>query len=125
MPEYTAPEPQFMENNKYGYRVNIGNPYIYGLYVRYRKKHGIPLQFPMSDAERLDFERLVIPHLEKRFRCQAPPPNIPPRIAINIPLELLKKIYSYNRITALDIKPNSEAVDGEADSTDTEEDIKK
>ena len=29
MPEYTAPEPPFMENNKYGYRVNIGNPYRY------------------------------------------------------------------------------------------------
>lgn len=120
MPEYTAPEPQFMENNKYGYRVNIGNPYIYGLYVRYRKKHGIPLQFPMSDAERLDFERLVIPHLEKRFRCQAPLPNIPTRIASNIPLELLMKIYRHKRITALDIKPPAEA-----ESTDTEEDIKK
>ena len=61
------------------------------------------MHFPPSDAERLDFERLVIPHLEKRFRRQAPPPNIPPRIASNIPLELLKKIYSYNRTTALDI----------------------
>lgn len=125
MPEYTAPEPPFMANNKYGYRVNISNPYIANLYVRYRQKHGIALHFPPSDAERLDFERLVIPHLEKRFRRQAPPPNIPPRIASNIPLELLKKIYSYNRITALDIKPNSEAEDGEAESTDTEEDIKK
>ena len=28
MPEYTAPEPPFMANNKYGYRVNISNPYI-------------------------------------------------------------------------------------------------
>lgn len=119
MPEYTAPEPPFMEN-KYGYRVNIGNPYIYGLYVRYRKKHGIPLQFPMSDAERLDFERLVIPHLEKRFRCQAPPPNIPPRIASNIPMDLLKAIYGSDRITALDIKPPAEA-----ESSGTEEDIKK
>ena len=117
MPEYTAPEPPFMENNKYGYRVNIGNPYIYGLYVRYRKKHGIPLQFPMSDAERLDFECLVIPHLEKRFRCQAPPPNIPTRIASNIPLELLKKIYSYNRTTALDIKPPVEGESGTEEST--------
>lgn len=117
MPEYTAPEPPFMANNKYGYRVNIGNPYIYGLYVRYRKKHGIPLQFPMSDAERLDFERLVIPHLEKRFRCQAPPPNIPTRIASNIPLELLMKIYRYKRITALDIKPPAEGESGTEKST--------
>lgn len=125
MPEYTAPEPPFMENNKYGYRVNIGNPYIYGLYVQYKKKHDIPLHFPPSDAQRLDFERLKIPHLEKRFRCQAPPPNIPPRIASNIPMDLLKAIYGSDRITALDIKPNSEAEDGEAESTDTEEDIKK
>lgn len=119
MPEYTVPEPPFMEN-KYGYRVNIGNPYIYGLLVRYRKKHNIPEQFPMSDAERLDFERIVIPHLEKRFGVKAPPPNIPPRIASNIPLELLMKIYRDKRITALDIKPPAEA-----ESTDTEEDIKK
>ena len=117
MPEYTAPEPPFMENNKYGYRVNIGNPYIYGLYVRYRKKHGIPMQFPMSDAERLDFERLVIPHLEKRFRCQAPPPNIPTRIASNISLELLMKIYRYNKITAMDIKPPAEGESGTEEST--------
>lgn len=79
----------------------------------------------MSDAERLDFERLVIPHLEKRFGVKAPPPNIPPRIASRIPMDLLKAIYGHDKITALDIKPNSEAEDGEAESTDTEEDIKK
>lgn len=118
--EYTAPEPPFMENNKYGYRVNIGNPYIYGLYVQYKKKHDIPLHFPPSDAQRLDFERLVIPHLEKRFGVKAPPP----RIASNIPLELLKKIYSYNRITALDIKPPAEA-EGDEGESGTEESTKK
>ena len=118
--EYTAPEPPFMENNKYGYRVNILNPYIAHIYDQYKEKHDIPLHFPPSDAQRLDFERLVIPHLEKRFRCQAPPPNIPPRIASNIPMDLLKAIYGSDRITALDIKPPAEA-----DSTDTEEDIKK
>ena len=120
MPEYTAPEPPFMEDNKYGYRVNILNPYIANLYVRYRQKHSIPLHFPPDDAQRLDFERIVIPHLEKRFGVKAPPPNIPPRIASNVPLELLMKIYRYKRITALDIKPPAEA-----ESTDTEEDIKK
>lgn len=123
--EYTATEPPFMENNKYGYRVNILNPYIARIYDQYKEKHDIPLHFPPSDAQRLDFERIMIPHFEKHFGVKAPPPNIPPRIASNIPFDLLKKIYSYNRITALDIKPNSEAVDGEADSTDTEEDIKK
>lgn len=123
--EYTAPEQPFMENNKYGYRVNILNPYIARIYDQYKEKHDIPLHFPPSDAQRLDFERIMIPHFEKHFGVKAPPPNIPPRIASNIPFDLLKEIYGCDRITTLDIKPNSEAEDGEAENTDTEEDIKK
>lgn len=101
----------------YGFRVNISNPYIYGLYVRYKKKHSIPLHYPPEDAQRLEFELAVIPYLEKRFGVKAPPPNIPTRIASNIPLELLKKIYSYNRTTALDIKPPVEGESGTEEST--------
>lgn len=105
-PDLTRP---FTEDSPYGYRVNVLNPYVQGLFNRFRVKHGIPLHYPPSDEERLTFELQVIPHLEKRFRCKAPPPNIPRRIAERIPIELLKALYGYTGITALDIKPQAEA----------------
>ena len=82
-PDLTLP---FMTDNPYGYRVNVLNPYVQELFTRFRKKHGIPLHYPPSDEERLAFELQIIPHLEKRFRCKAPPPNIPRRIAERIPI---------------------------------------
>lgn len=105
-PDLTLP---FMTDSPYGYRVNVLNPYVQGLFNRFRKKHGIPLHYPPSDEARLTFELQVIPHLEKRFRCKAPPVSIPRRIAERIPIELLKALYGYTGVTALDIKPKAQA----------------
>ena len=121
-PEQPTREQPFMAS-AYGFRVNISNPYIYGLYVRYKKKHSIPLHYPPEDAQRLEFELAVIPYLEKRFGVKAPPPNIPTRIASRIPMELIKAIYGYDRLTALDIKTQTE--EAEAESNNTEESTKK
>lgn len=56
----------FNENNPYGYRLNINHPKIHELYQRYKAWKGIPNQFPLSDAERLEFESIVISKLEER-----------------------------------------------------------
>lgn len=56
----------FTENNPYGYRLNINHPKIHELYLRYKAWKGIPRQFPLSDAERLEFESIVISKLEER-----------------------------------------------------------
>ncbi len=36
--------------------LNIANPFIYSLYKEYCHEHRLPLQYPISDAERIDFE---------------------------------------------------------------------
>lgn len=77
----------------YGYRVNILNPYIGSLYRRFIEKNNIPPWRPLSDEERFEFELAVIPHLEKKFKCKAPPPDIPPTIRERLPLDLLRRIY--------------------------------
>ena len=81
------------DRRSYGYRVNILHPYIYPIYQRFRKKNNIPSWCPLSDDERFEFELAVIPHLEKKFRCKAPPPNTSPRVLENLPLELIVRIY--------------------------------
>lgn len=79
--------------NPYGYRVNIRNPYINGLYRQWRKDNEIPAGMPMTDAQRFEFELAVIPHLEKKFRSKAPAPNISRRVRERLSVELLKRIY--------------------------------
>lgn len=79
--------------NPYGYRVNIQNPYINSLYKRYQKVKRIPVWCPLSHEERMEFELEVIPHLEKRFRCKAPAPDIPPRVRDRLSVQTLKRIY--------------------------------
>ncbi len=86
------------DRRSYGYRVSILHPYIYPIYQRFRKKNNIPTWCPLSDDERLEFELAVIPHLEKKFKCKAPPPNISPRVLENLPLELLRRIYPQEEI---------------------------
>lgn len=79
--------------NPYGYRVNIRNPYVHTLWVRYHEKHELPMHYPISDAERFEFELAVIPHLEKKFRSKAPAPYVPTKIRERLSVELLKRIY--------------------------------
>lgn len=84
--------------NAYGYRVNISHKDIYPLYQRFRKKHNMPCWYAMGDDERLEFELAVIPHLEKKFKCKAPPPDIPQCIRERLSLELLRRIYPQEEI---------------------------
>lgn len=79
--------------NPYGYRVNIRNPYVHTLWVRYHEKHDLPMHYPISDAERFEFELAVIPHLEKKFGVKAPAPYVPPKTRERLSVELLKRIY--------------------------------
>ena len=44
----------------YGYRVDISQPKIKELYFRYKKWKGIPDWCPLSDSERLEFERYLL-----------------------------------------------------------------
>lgn len=54
-----------MPPNKYGYRVNIAHPAVAPLYERFRRWKGIPRNFPMSDAERLEFESYILEKVKK------------------------------------------------------------
>lgn len=49
----------FMSENKYGYCVNILDDRIRPRYEQFKKEKGIPLHFPCSDAERLEFEAKI------------------------------------------------------------------
>lgn len=55
-----------MPPNKYGYRVNIVHPAVAPLYERFRRWKGIPRNFPLSDAERLEFESYILEKVEKK-----------------------------------------------------------
>lgn len=52
--------------NKYGYQLDLKDPLVKKLYGRYKDKHHIPHWYPLSDAERLDFESQVIGWWERR-----------------------------------------------------------
>lgn len=47
-------------NNPYGYRVDITKKEHRELYERYKKWKNIPRWCPLSDFERLEFERYVL-----------------------------------------------------------------
>ena len=49
-----------MNNNPYGYRVDISKAKNRELYERYKKWKGIPRWSPLSDWEREEFERYVL-----------------------------------------------------------------
>ncbi|MCH5352967.1 MAG: hypothetical protein J1E06_05840 [Acutalibacter sp.] len=55
--------------NKYGYRVNITHPEILPLWKRFYRWKGIPIHFPMSDADRFEFESYIFKMLEKRKKA--------------------------------------------------------
>lgn len=95
-------EPEPWREFYYGFRVNIRNPYVHTLYERYRKKKGIPCQFPMSDEARFEFEIAVIPHLEKRFHVTAPRPYIPLKMRNKLSIDLLKRIYGIKGMECVD-----------------------
>lgn len=47
----------------FGYKYNVNHPIINELYKRYKEQHGIAQNFPMSNAQRADFES----YLDKYF----------------------------------------------------------
>lgn len=55
----------FVKNNRYGYKLNLNHPKIRELYYRYKKWKNIAEIYPLSDAERFEFERYVIENLKK------------------------------------------------------------
>ncbi len=46
----------YTENNQYGYKYNINHPKVNELYRRYKVWKGLAVQFPLTDAQRKDFE---------------------------------------------------------------------
>lgn len=45
--------------NKYGYRYNVNHPFINDLLLRYLRWKHIPVNLPMTNQERWDFEQYV------------------------------------------------------------------
>lgn len=52
-----------VNNNPYGYRLNVNNPIINEYYRRFLKWKSIPLIFPIPREKRLEFERYILPIL--------------------------------------------------------------
>ena len=61
----------FCSPNAYGYRLNVNHPKINELYRRYKRWKGLASDFPLSDSERFEFERYVMPLIKSKE-------NIPP-----------------------------------------------
>ena len=55
----------FVDNNPYGYQLNISHPLVRKLYFRYKDSKGIGHSIPLSDQERRDFEAEVIRWMER------------------------------------------------------------
>lgn len=45
---------------KYGYQIKVGHPEVLPFYLKFKEEMHIPCWCPLSDAERLGFERLVL-----------------------------------------------------------------
>lgn len=67
--QYASDDTYILIDNPYGYQVNINShrpilrsgESINDLYRRYKVNQGIPAGCPLSDAERREFERYVMP----------------------------------------------------------------
>ena len=64
-PHREQPQSVYTQGNPYGYRLNIAHPLVRPLYDRYKAWIGVGQSTPLSDRERLDFEEMVIPLLER------------------------------------------------------------
>ncbi len=68
-PKRTSDDTYTLIDNPYGYQVNVNSHRpilrsrgsINDLYRRYKAAHNIPAWCPLSDGERIEFERYVIP----------------------------------------------------------------
>lgn len=48
--------------NRYGYKLNINHAKVKPLYERYKAKNNIRFNHPLSDAQRLEFETILLKH---------------------------------------------------------------
>ncbi len=55
----------FIDDNPYGYRININHPKILPLFEKYKKWKEIPSNEPLADAERFEFEDIIINQIER------------------------------------------------------------
>lgn len=46
-------------SNPYGYLFNVNHPKVRPLYERYKKWKSVPVNHPLSDSERFEFEALL------------------------------------------------------------------
>ena len=46
----------YNEKNPYGYCLNINHPEVYAAYEAYCREIGCPLIYPLTDAQRIEFE---------------------------------------------------------------------
>lgn len=51
---------RLIENNPYGYRLDISDPEILELYYRFKRWKKIPYTCPLSDDERHEFEDYIL-----------------------------------------------------------------
>lgn len=58
------PNSVYTVDNQYGYRLNINHPLIRKFYYRYKRWKNIPVNMPLSDKERFDFEEYILAKLE-------------------------------------------------------------
>jgi len=56
----------YLHNNRYGYRLNINNPTIRKYYERYKKWKGLNCNLPITDAERVEFEKYIFEKIIKK-----------------------------------------------------------
>lgn len=49
----------FLNNNPYGFRLNVNYSRINELYRRYKAWKGLPLTMPLSDKQRHEFEKYI------------------------------------------------------------------
>lgn len=59
----------YLNNNPYGYKLNVNHPKINALLRRYKKWKGIADNLPMSDEQRFEFESYIL----KKLKNISPP----------------------------------------------------
>jgi hypothetical protein len=60
----------YMEDNPYGYILNVNHPTIRPYYERYKAWKGLG-RYAISDTERQEFERYMLDHFDKKRRNEA------------------------------------------------------
>ena len=59
--------PLILFDNPYGFRLNVYHPKIAPIYERFKAKRGISPIFPVDDADRREFEAIMLEYLYKKL----------------------------------------------------------